>query len=60
MVIYAPYGAYLPGGSLWHSQANEAALAHYPGLSVVIPSTPEDAAGLFVDRNALRGSGPFF
>src|SRR6476660_9355149 len=46
LVIYAPYGAYLPGGSLWHSQANEAALAHYPGLSVVIPSTPEDAAGL--------------
>src|SRR5438046_2838114 len=46
LVIYAPYGAYLPGGSLWHSQANESALAHYPGLSVVIPSTPEDAAGL--------------
>ena len=46
MVLYAPYGAYLPGGSLWHSQANESALAHYPGLSVVIPSTPEDAAGL--------------
>src|SRR6266513_1310652 len=46
LVIYAPYGAYLPGASLWHSQANESALAHYPGLSVVIPSTPEDAAGL--------------
>ena len=46
LVMYAPYGAYLPGGSLWHSQANEAAFAHYPGLSVVIPSTPEDAAGL--------------
>jgi 2-oxoisovalerate dehydrogenase E1 component len=45
-VIYAPYGAYLPGGSLWHSQANEAALAHYPGLNIVIPSTPADAAGL--------------
>ncbi len=45
-VIYAPYGAYLPGGSLWHSQANESALAHYPGISVVIPSTPADAAGL--------------
>jgi 2-oxoisovalerate dehydrogenase E1 component len=45
-VIYAPYGAYLPGGSLWHSQANEAALAHFPGINVVIPSTPEDAAGL--------------
>src|SRR5256714_11132160 len=46
VVIYAPYGAYLPGGSLWHSQANEAVLAHYPGINVVIPSTPEDAAGL--------------
>ncbi len=45
-VIYAPYGAYLPGGSLWHSQANESAIAHYPGLAVVVPSTPEDAAGL--------------
>ncbi len=46
IVIYAPYGAYLPGGSLWHSQANEAALAHFPGINVAIPSTPEDAAGL--------------
>jgi 2-oxoisovalerate dehydrogenase E1 component len=46
VVLYAPYGAYLPGGSLWHSQANESAFAHYPGVTVVIPSTPEDAAGL--------------
>jgi len=46
VVIYAPYGAYLPGGSLWHSQANEAVLAHFPGINVAIPSTPEDAAGL--------------
>jgi 2-oxoisovalerate dehydrogenase E1 component len=45
-VIYAPYGAYLPGGSLWHSQANEAPLAHYPGINIAIPSNPEDAAGL--------------
>src|SRR5438045_1159202 len=45
-VFYAPYGAYLPGGSLWHSQANESAFAHYPGINIVIPSTPEDAAGL--------------
>ena len=45
-VIYAPYGAYLPGGSLWHSQTNESALAHYPGLNIVVPSTPADAAGL--------------
>jgi 2-oxoisovalerate dehydrogenase E1 component len=45
-VFYAPYGAYLPGGALWHSQANEATFAHFPGLNIVIPSTPEDAAGL--------------
>ena len=45
-VIYAPYGAYLPGGSVWHSQANEATFAHVPGLRVVVPSTPQDAAGL--------------
>src|SRR5688572_7344788 len=55
-VIYAPYGAYLPGGSLWHSQANEAAIVHYPGLNVVIPSTPEDAAGLL--WTAMHGEDP--
>ncbi len=55
-VIYAPYGAYLPGGSLWHSQANESVLAHYPGLSVVIPSTPADAAGLL--WTAMHGEDP--
>ena len=57
-VIYAPYGAYLPGGSLWHSQANEAYLAHTPGLKVAIPSTPEDAAGLF--WSAIQGDDPHF
>jgi len=55
-VIYAPYGAYLPGGSLWHSQANEAAFAHYPGLNVVIPSSPADAAGLL--WSAMHGEDP--
>lgn len=57
-VIYAPYGAYLPGGSLWHSQANEAYFAHTPGLKVAIPSTPEDAAGLF--WTAIRSDDPCF
>jgi len=55
-VIYAPYGAYLPGGSLWHSQANEASIAHFPGLNVVIPSTPEDAVGLL--WSAMHGDDP--
>ena len=45
-VFYAPYGAYLPGGGIWHSQANESVFAHFPGINIVIPSTPEDAAGL--------------
>ncbi|GBC94141.1 2-oxoisovalerate dehydrogenase subunit beta [bacterium HR15] len=47
MVIYAPYGAYLPAGGPWHSQSNDGWWAHIPGLRVAIPSTPEDAAGLF-------------
>ncbi len=58
LVIYAPYGAYLPGGSLWHSQANEATLAHFPGINVAIPSTPEDAAGLL--WSAMHAEDPTF
>ena len=58
VVIYAPYGAYLPGGSLWHSQANEASLAHYPGINIVIPSNPEDAAGLL--WSAMHCEDPTF
>jgi 2-oxoisovalerate dehydrogenase E1 component len=58
LVIYAPYGAYLPGGSIWHSQALEAMLAHWPGLKLAIPSTPEDAAGLF--WTAIHGDDPCF
>ncbi len=46
-VIYAPYGAYLPGGGQWHSQSNDGWWAHTPGIRVAIPSTPADAAGLF-------------
>lgn len=55
-VLYAPYGAYLPGGALWHSQANEAAIAHFPGIQIAIPATPEDAAGLF--WTAIHGQSP--
>ncbi|MBA3608515.1 MAG: 2-oxo acid dehydrogenase subunit E2, partial [Chthoniobacterales bacterium] len=58
LVIYAPYGAYLPGGSLWHSQANEAPLAHYPGIHIAIPSNPEDAAGLL--WSAMHAEDPTF
>lgn len=58
MVLYAPCGAYLPGGSLWHSQSNEGFLAHVPGMKVAVPSTPEDAAGLF--WTAIHGDDPTF
>jgi len=56
MVLMAPYGAYLPGGSLWHSESNEGIWAHIHGLNVVIPSTSEDAAGLL--WTAIQGSDP--
>ncbi len=46
-MIYAPYGAYLPGGGQWHSQSNDGWWAHTPGIRVAVPSTPADAAGLF-------------
>jgi 2-oxoisovalerate dehydrogenase E1 component len=56
VVFYMPYGAYLPGGSIWHSQSNEALFAHIPGLRVVVPSTPEDAAALM--WTALHAEDP--
>ena len=46
IVFYAPYGAYLPAGSTWHSQSNEGIWAHIPGLRLAVPSTPGDLAGL--------------
>jgi 2-oxoisovalerate dehydrogenase E1 component len=58
LVIYAPYGAYLPGGGLWHSQANEGFFAHLPGIRIAIPSTPADAAGLF--WTAIQCDDPTF
>ena len=40
-----------------HSQSNEAMFAHVPGLKILAPSTPEDAAGLllsaFADPNPV-------
>ncbi len=56
LVIYAPCGGYLPGGALWHSQSGESSFARIPGIRVVIPSTPNDAAGLF--WTALHGEDP--
>ena len=56
LVIYAPYGAYLPGGGMWHSQSNEGLFAGLTGLRVAVPSTPDDAAGLL--WAAMHGDDP--
>ncbi len=55
MVIRAPYGGGIHG-ALYHSQSIEAYFAHVPGLKVVLPSTPADAAGLL--RSSLHDPDP--
>jgi 2-oxoisovalerate dehydrogenase E1 component len=55
-IFYAPYGAYLPAGSTWHSQSNEGFWTHIPGLRVAVPSTPADLAGLL--WSALQEEDP--
>jgi len=55
LVIRTPCGGGIHG-ALYHSQSIEAFYAHVPGLKVVMPSTPGDAAGLL--RSALRDPDP--
>ena len=55
MVIRAPCGGGIHG-ALYHSQNVEAFFAHVPGLKVVAPSTPYDAAGLL--KAAIRDDDP--
>ena len=55
LVIRAPWGGGIHG-ALYHSQSIEAFYAHVPGLKVVVPATPGDAAGLL--RTALRDPDP--
>ncbi|MEP7059889.1 MAG: transketolase C-terminal domain-containing protein, partial [Actinomycetota bacterium] len=55
LVIRAPCGGGVHG-ALYHSQNIEAFYGHVPGLKVIMPSTPADAAGLL--RSALRDPDP--
>jgi 2-oxoisovalerate dehydrogenase E1 component beta subunit len=55
MVIRAPWGGGVHG-ALYHSQSIEAFFGHVPGLKVVVPSTPHDAAGML--RSAIRDPDP--
>ncbi|WP_052068092.1 alpha-ketoacid dehydrogenase subunit alpha/beta [Rhodococcoides fascians] len=55
LVIRTQFAAGKSSGSQ-HSQSLEALLAHIPGLTVVMPSTPADTYGLL--RSAIRDSNP--
>lgn len=55
MVMRTPSGAGT-GAAAQHSQSLEACLAHFPGLKVVVPSTPYDAKGLL--KTAIRDDNP--
>jgi 2-oxoisovalerate dehydrogenase E1 component len=55
LVVRTQFGAGRSSGSQ-HSQSLEAILAHIPGLSVVMPSTPADTYGLL--RAAVRDPNP--
>jgi 2-oxoisovalerate dehydrogenase E1 component len=55
LTVRTQFGAGRSSGSQ-HSQSLEALLAHIPGLTVVMPSTPADAYGLL--RAAIRDPNP--
>jgi 2-oxoisovalerate dehydrogenase E1 component beta subunit len=55
MVIRAPYGGGVHG-ALYHSQSIEALYGHIPGIKVVVPGTPYDAAGML--RAAIDDPDP--
>ena len=55
LVIRAPGGGGRQLGAT-HSQTPDAIFAHFPGLIVVAPGTPEDAKGLL--KSAIRSNDP--
>jgi len=55
LVIRAPGGGGRQLGAT-HSQTPDAIFAHFPGLKVVAPGTPEDAKGLL--KSAIRSDDP--
>jgi 2-oxoisovalerate dehydrogenase E1 component beta subunit len=55
LVIRTPCGGGIHG-ALYHSQSIEAFYAHVPGLKVVMPATPADAAGML--RAAIADPDP--
>ncbi len=55
IVFRCPFGARLRAGPT-HSQSIESYFAHVPGLKLVAPATPQDAAGLLA--GSIRDNNP--
>ena len=55
MVIRSKFGT-RPGGGPSHSSCNHGAFIHFPGLKIIVPTTPADAKGLLL--SAIRDPNP--
>jgi acetoin:2,6-dichlorophenolindophenol oxidoreductase subunit beta len=55
VTLRAPFGGRLRAGPT-HSQSVESYFAHVPGLKIVMPGTPRDAAGLLI--SSIRDNNP--
>jgi pyruvate/2-oxoglutarate/acetoin dehydrogenase E1 component len=55
ITLRAPFGGRLRAGPC-HSQSVESYFANVPGLKIVMPGTPEDAAGLLI--SSIRDNNP--
>jgi pyruvate dehydrogenase E1 component beta subunit len=55
LVIRNKFGT-RPGGGPTHSSCNHGTFIHYPGLKIIMPTTPADAKGLLL--SAIRDPNP--
>jgi pyruvate dehydrogenase E1 component beta subunit len=55
MVVRSKFGT-RPGGGPSHSSCNHGAFIHFPGLKIIMPTTPADGKGLLL--SAIRDPNP--